>query len=105
MTFKDMLKAKDEAAEDAELAESLLEEAAAGHAKAEEHHRATADAVANAHRTIHEHLTEFGAHVLVDPKDGQATVYTAIDDFPGWRAHHPISGDAELAPKKEAEAV
>ena len=98
MTFKDLLAAKDQACEDYEVAEKDLQEAQEALKSAQEQHDECLDAEQKAHQAIHDHLMEFGAHCDID-KDGTVTVYTAVDQPPGWRTHHPISGDAEIAPK------
>ncbi len=43
---------------------------------------ASALALADAHKAIHDVLAEYGEHYLVDQKDGTLTVYKPSDELP-----------------------
>lgn len=101
MTFREMLKAKDEAIVEDEKAETVVVQTKAAYEAAVAEKATKSQAVKDAHQAIHDHLAEFGAHNLYD-KDGTCTVYTAVEDGHGWRTHHPISGDADIAGHKKA---
>lgn len=98
MTFKDLLKAKDDAVAHVELTAEAAEKARSEHLAAEAAYDESCVARTAALKAIHDHLEEFGAHYDVD-LNGTLTVYTASDDEPGFRAHHPVPGHADFAPK------
>ncbi len=99
MTFKELLKARDDAHEasagaDADLAEAEEMAHAAAVAAAERRDAATA-----ADAAIVDRLRERGVHVLT-AKDGTITTYHLTppdregdEPGPGWCAQHPIPGE------------
>ncbi len=109
MTLQELLKAKDEAiegvataTEDVAEATGILE-AAQGRLADREQALAEANATeAEAHKALHDVLTERGHHYLTTD-DGTVTIYHAIDEPPGWCAYQPIPGT--LAARKNKAKV
>lgn len=97
MTLRELLRAKDEAAERADVCTRALEEAREMLAEAEKDCAEATDALLAAHAAISERLKERGHHSLRDDA-GADTVYhyaEPTEDNPhGWKSYQPIPGDA-----------
>jgi cellobiose-specific phosphotransferase system component IIA len=95
MSFKDLLKAKDEAEAFRDECAQALQESKAAFDSASEDAAEAVTALENAHKAIRDLLTEKGHHSIA-AKDGTVTVYHATDKVPeGWAGYHPIPGEAE----------
>ncbi len=99
MEFVDLIAAKDLAVEAYELSQRALADASESLVAAQERSEATAKARIEAHQAIHDVLAERGMHHTIDEK-GTVTIYSAIDDEPGWRVDHPLPGTTKAAATK-----
>ncbi len=96
--FADLLKAKDAATEakkasahEASVAADRVVEAETAMDKADKTDQAAEVARLEAHKAIHDRLSELGDHYLTDD-NGTLTVFRAVDHDPGWVAQQPIPG-------------
>lgn len=96
MSFRQLIKAKDDANANAELCATALARAKEQVATCEAAHAQAQEALAAAHAAIRARLKEKG-HTQLKDADGTATIYQATepteDDPYGWVAYHPIPGD------------
>ena len=97
MSFKTLLKAKDEAVIAYEQADAALSEALQVREMAEADLAAATQALEAAHCAIRDVLKEKGHHSTV-AADGTITVFHAVDEEKspqGWASYQPIPGEDE----------
>ncbi len=92
MAFKELVDARDAAIADDEACAEAEAMAEAAHTEAVTRHCASTEALAAAHKAIHDLLVERGEHYLIDDQ-GSLTVFKPIDEAPGYLAVQPIPGE------------
>ncbi len=95
MTFKQLLKLKDDAVAAYEKADASLSEALEIYTTAQTDLAAATQAVEAAHKALADELTEKGHHAT-HGADGTITVFHATDKVPeGWASYHPVLDETE----------
>ena len=91
MKFADLVKIRDAAIAHNDECAATEEACAISLETAKGHHEESLTSLANAHRSIHDVLAQYGEHYLISD-DGTLTVFKPVDNDIGYIAVHPIPG-------------